>query len=242
MALIDKHAGILRNTLSALRIVLAGTAAGLCVLLPHTAGAWPDKLAGHGGPVKSITLSADGGRALSGSFDYAIILWRIEGDEAVIEKRLIGHDAAVNDAAFAGDNRAVSVSDDGSFAIWDLARGEIAKRFEGTGDKVLDVAVSPDGRYAATASWDRKARLYDLDAAREIAVLQGHRGNVNTVGFSPDGRNLFTGSYDGTIRMWDAPSGRFVRQIYSHGWGVNVLRPLPDNAHLVFGGIDGALG
>ncbi len=248
MAVIDQLAEIVRGTLVSLRAIAArapaGGIAGLCacVLSVSGAAAWPEKLAGHGGPVKSVILSADGTRALSGSFDYAIILWRLHGDEAVIEKRLIGHDAAVNDAAFAGDDRAVSVSDDGSFAIWDLARGEIARRFEGTGDKVLDVAVSPDGRYAATASWDRNARLYDLDAEREIAVLEGHRGNVNTVGFSPDGQHLFTGSYDGTIRMWEAPSGRFVRQVYSHGWSINVLKPLPGNAQLMFGGLDGTLG
>lgn len=218
------------------------TLALLLALMPITAHAWPQKLVGHGGPVKSITLSEDGTRALSGSFDYAVILWRLDGDTAVLEKQLIGHDAAVNDALFAGPNRMVSVSDDGSFAIWDLAKGEIATRFTGEGDKVLDADVSADNRYAAAASWDHKARLYDLGAKAEIAVLEGHRGNVNAVSFSPDGKHLYTGSYDGTVRMWEVPSGRFVRQIYSHGWGVNVLKALPGNEHVLFGGLDGTIG
>ena len=37
----------------------------------------PDLLTGHGGPVKSITISADGNRALTASFDYSVILWDI---------------------------------------------------------------------------------------------------------------------------------------------------------------------
>lgn len=221
---------------------LAAALAALVCLLPSAAAAWPERLVGHGGPVKSVALSADGRHALTGSFDYAIILWALDGDAATVEKRLIGHDAAVNDVQFAGEGRAVSVSDDGSFAIWDLGKGEMTARFKGGGEKVLHVAVSPDNAYAASASWDHTARLYDLAAGTEIAVLEGHRGNVNAVSFSPDGRHLYTGSYDGTVRMWEVPTGRFVRQIYSHGWGINVLAAMPDNKHVMFGAQDGALG
>lgn len=210
-------------------------------LAPLAAHALPDKLQGHGGPVKSVALSADQTRALTGSFDYSAILWRLEGGKAVLEKRLIGHEAAVNDVQFAGPDRAVSVSDDGSFAIWDLASGEIAARFVGTGDKVLHVAVSPDARYAASASWDHTARLYDLEKKEEIAVLQGHRDNVNTVAFSPDGDHLYTGSYDGTVLMWTVPDGELVRPVYDHGWSVNVLQALPEG-RLLFGGLDGTVG
>ena len=34
-------------------------------------------LRGHGGPVKSVTLSSDGYTALTGSFDYTVIYWAI---------------------------------------------------------------------------------------------------------------------------------------------------------------------
>lgn len=233
------------------RVIAAGSGRSLaalgacvfaCITLADRAEAWPDKLSGHGGPVKSVVLSPEGTRALTGSFDYAIIEWALEGDKATVAQRLIGHEAAVNDALFAGEDRIVSVSDDGSLAIWDRAKGEILARFENAGDKVLDADVTADGAYAASASWDKTARLYDVRGLREIAVLEGHRGNVNAVAFSPDGSRLFTGSYDGTIRMWEVPTGRFVRQVYSHGWGINVLRVLPGGESLVFGALDGTLG
>ena len=61
---------------------------------------YPERLEGHGGPVRSVAISADGTRALTASFDYSAIVWSLEGDEARVLSRLTGHDAAVNDAAF----------------------------------------------------------------------------------------------------------------------------------------------
>ena len=34
----------------------------------------PERLAGHGGPVKGIAVSPDGGRVATASFDYSVIL------------------------------------------------------------------------------------------------------------------------------------------------------------------------
>jgi cytochrome c len=199
----------------------------------------PDLLTGHGGPVKSIEISADGSRALTASFDYSVILWDITEVNARILWRLLGHDGAVNDAAFLpGETAAVSVGDDGTLMIWDLATGAPAARIPGAPVKTLDVAVSPDGRLAAAARWDGTARLYDLAAAREIAVLEGHRGNVNAVAFAPDGATLYTAGYDGQILAWSLPEARLIRPVLRHGWGVNSLALL-DADRLAFGALDG---
>jgi cytochrome c len=207
---------------------------------------WPDRLVGHGGPVKAVSVSAEGREALTASFDYSIILWDLNGDDGAVRKRLIGHDAAVNDVEFVpGGKHAVSVGDDGAFAIWDLATGEPAAMIEDTGDKVLDVAVSLDGRFAAAARWDGTARVYDIAAGVEIGRADGHRGNVNAVAFSLDGRKLFTASYDGTVMAWPLDGGDITgegRLLLAHGWGVNVIAPLPGASLLAFGSLDGTVG
>ena len=155
-------------------------------------------------------------------------------------------EAAVNDVAFVpGADKAVSVSDDGAFAVWDLADHKLEALIKDTGDKVLDVAVSPDGRFAAVARWDGTARVFDIEAGKETARAEGHRGNVNAVSFSLDGRDLFTASYDGTIRQWPLDGGAISgspRVVYSHGWGVNVIAALPGATMLAFGTIDGVTG
>lgn len=203
---------------------------------------FPSKLEGHGGPIRAVSVSADQKTALTASFDYAIIVWDLTPHGAKIRHRLFGHNAAVNDVRFVpGTNEAVSVSDDGSFAIWDIEKGSLLAKLDDTGDKVLDVAVSTDGSRAAIARWDGTARVFDLKSRSEIARLEGHRGNVNAVVFSNDGRTIYTGSYDGTIRAWDAATGAFLDPVYDFGWGINVLAITKDDKKLIFGALDGSL-
>lgn len=215
-------------------------AAGLWAGAALPAFAWPEKLQGHGGPVRGIA-AGQGDEMLTASFDYAIMRWKLGADSAEIAARLVGHEAAVNDVAYVpGARMAVSASDDGSVGLWDLETGELLTRFMGTGDKVLDVAVSPGGRLAASAGWDHLVRVYDLQARKEIAALEGHDGNVNTVAFSPDGQTLYSGGYDGLVMEWDLSTLEREPPLVRHGWGVNVLRVLPDDT-LVYGATDGAV-
>ena len=209
---------------------------------PSFTNDWPDQLIGHGGPIKAISIASDGNHALTASFDYSIIFWRLVGDQGEIVHRMFGHDAAVNDVVFTPDQtKAVSVSDDGSLGIWDLKTGELFKRIVGNPDKVLDVDLSPDGRLVADARWDATVRIYDLNKGVEIAKLTGHKGNVNTVKFSSDGKKLYSGAYDGQILEWDLQTFSLIRPIYRHGWGINSIATIKDDV-IVFGALNGTAG
>src|SRR4051812_49190292 len=74
------------------------------------------QLRGHGGPVRAVAASADGARALSGSFDTSAIRWSLTRGAA--EQVLRFHDDAVNAVAFLKDGRAVTAGADGRIAIW----------------------------------------------------------------------------------------------------------------------------
>ncbi|MBD1546702.1 cytochrome C [Labrenzia aggregata] len=206
---------------------------------------WPERLAGHGGPVKSVSLDPSGKRLLSTSFDYSAIVWTLpEGEGEPTLERLIGHNAAVNDGRFLSGNRAVTVSDDSDMILWDLTTKSVLSRFSGKGEKVLSLDVSPDERYVAVASWENEARVYDIaaDPPRQAFALTGHRGNVNAVAFSRDGAKLYTASYDGGIRQFELETGALERELYNFGWGVNTLKALPDGKTLLFGVTDGKVG
>lgn len=218
----------------------------------------PDKLEGHGGPVKAVQLDLAGARALTSSFDYSIMLWDLQAPEARVLQRMIGHNAAVNDIAFvpnsdanAGENIAVSVSDDGGFGIWDIQSGNAISMIRDGEEKMLDVVVSSDGKIAAAAKWDGTARVYDLQSRKEAFRFEGHKGPVNTVALSSDLNVLFSASYDGDIRIWrvretSAPDPYAMMQhgsvLYSNGWGINVLLAMPDGNGLLFGTVNGLVG
>jgi WD40 repeat protein len=57
----------------------------------------------------------------------------------------------------------------------------------------LSVSFSPDGKYIATASGDKTARLWDL-TGKLIQEFKGHQDWVSSVSFSPDGKYIATAS------------------------------------------------
>lgn len=197
-------------------------------------------LVGHGGPIKAIAVDQASGRALTGSFDYAMMVWDLSQSEPKLLHRLADHDGAVNAVAFVpGRNEALAAGDDGRVALWDLEGGKLLARFEGHTAKIVGLAVAPDGRWAASASWDRTARVWDLEKHTAGPVLEGHKGPVNAVAFSADGRHVYTASYDGSIALYDAETGALLRPIYKHGWGINVLARLGGSERLVIGALNG---
>lgn len=88
---------------------------------------------------------------------------------------------------------------------------------------LASVAYSPDGKYIATSSYDRTARVWDAISGKELVTLTGHEGVVEAVAFSPDGKLLATGSYDATVKLWDWAAAREVATFRGH---TNMIRSL----------------
>ncbi|HSK04477.1 MAG TPA: WD40 repeat domain-containing protein, partial [Kofleriaceae bacterium] len=76
-------------------------------------------------------------------------------------------------------------------------------------DKLWDVAYSPDGRWLASASADRTARIWNAETGALRATIT-HADRVITVAWSPDSRLVASGSSDRTVRVWDVIAGHEV--------------------------------
>ena len=99
-------------------------------------------------------------------------------------------------------------------ALWRLG-SDPKRRFENLGwpGRPWQCAVSPDGRYVASAR-DHEDTIELLERVqgarvpelRRLATLAGHRGPVTALAFAPDSRTLVSGGADSSILLWDTAS------------------------------------
>lgn len=102
----------------------------------------------------------------------------------------------------------VSASRDKSLMTWKLTRqegdfGVPMRRLTGHSHFVSDVAISSDGQFALSGSWDGTLRLWDLVQGTTTRRFVGHTNDVLSVAFSTDNRQIVSGSRDKTINLWN---------------------------------------
>jgi len=102
----------------------------------------------------------------------------------------------------------LSASRDRSLIVWTLKReednyGQPLSRLKGHSHFVQDVAISSDGQFALSGSWDGTLRLWDLNTGRTSRQFIGHSKDVLSVAFSADNRQIVSGSRDRTINLWN---------------------------------------
>jgi guanine nucleotide-binding protein subunit beta-2-like 1 protein len=106
----------------------------------------------------------------------------------------------------------LSASRDKSLIVWDLKRdgesgegqyGIAKKRLTGHSHYVQDVAISSDGQFALSGSWDATLRLWDLKSGQTTRRFVGHTKDVLSVAFSQDNRQIVSGSRDKSINLWN---------------------------------------
>lgn len=132
-------------------------------------------------------------------------------------------------------------------------------------DRVNALAVSADGRRAASASNDRTVRIWDLLEFRLLHTLTGHADRVNAVALTPDGRFAASGagwprpfkmeiqlqpfleevdlrpSRDTSVRIWNLDTRTEVRRLETHTQAVRAVICIANGRALVSGGDDGTL-
>jgi WD40 repeat protein/tRNA A-37 threonylcarbamoyl transferase component Bud32 len=148
----------------------------------------------------------------------------------------------------------------GEIKLWDVATGrQLPLGLKGPTDKVLGVALSPDGTRLAAACQDQGIRIWDLASGQESTLERHAKERDLSVCFSPDGKRLVslsipegqTSSVDCVVmRVWDLAAPRVlvtVKKLSAH-WDRLPFSPdgkllaFMDNVHRVARVFDVATG
>jgi ribosome assembly protein 4 len=136
----------------------------------------------------------------------------------------------------------VSGSDDFTLILWAPQQGKAPIiRLTGHQQMINHVLFSPDARYFASASFDKKVKIWDGKTGKFLNTCHGHVGSVYQLAWSADSSFLVSASKDSTLKVWNLKGGDLKKAMHTlagHEDEVYALDWSPDGSVLASGSKD----
>jgi WD40 repeat protein len=192
----------------------------------------------HRASVRAVAFSADGRRIASASEDRSIVIWNAESGKK--ETVLLGHETRVTAVRFSPDGRqAASCDQSGFIKLWDLQTRQPLLTLGGN-SVCYDAAISPDGRYIASAHGVHD--VYDGANGRQVMNFRTFPfGVAYGIDFAADGRRLALADEYGHVAFVDPQKWQIVDSQKSEGSQFTAVRFSPDGKWLVTGETEGSV-
>ncbi|CAE7854302.1 unnamed protein product [Symbiodinium necroappetens] len=217
--------------------VSGGSDRGLC-LWDLDRGQADCDLVGHTSAILCISVHWPSQRALTGSRDRSVQLWRLSG-ECLLEMR--GHlDAVQCLSADWETNVALSASLDQTLVFWDLDTGEILQELMDHASPAVSLDVDWVGRQALAGAMDGSLQLWDL---RSTAAERrnSHQAELRFLRASWNDLQAVSGDPSGRVVLWDLAPLEALRLCSPDGPAITCMSVNPDMREVAAGGIDGTL-
>jgi len=159
----------------------------------------------HTKDVLSVAFSADNRQIVSGSRDRSIKVWNTLGQcKYTFTAKDNGHRDWVSCVRFSPNVEApilVSAGWDKLVKVWDMRTLQCKFNLVGHEGYVNTIAVSPDGTLCASGGKDGSAKLWAINAGKDLYSLE--TGDViNALAFSPT-RYWLVAATNSSIVIWD---------------------------------------
>ncbi len=135
----------------------------------------------HSNTVYAVLAMPDGKLGLSGGEDNQVRSWQLQGDNAGKQSRATGgHGGAIFRMVWLpGEKQYVTASSDQTVRIWDREKGNQVKSFAPSGEQVLSLAVSPDGKRIAGGTFGGEILLWNIEDTKLIRKFTLDPGQPN---------------------------------------------------------------
>jgi tetratricopeptide (TPR) repeat protein len=141
-----------------------------------------------------------------------------------------GHIGEVFSVAYQPSGELLSGGHDALLRRW-TTEGKLLRSVKVPDEKILDIAVTSDGKRWATAGMG--LCLWEVATMKPVPVDAGHReAVVYRLAFSRDGSKLVTASADGTAHVLDAITGKVLVELPGHAKAVLGAVFSPDGKHV----------
>lgn len=175
------------------------------------------ELHGHRGNVRTISISKNAQRVLTGGADGALRVWDLRKQTAPISK-LLSDGGAVADFAFhptkreiamairKSDARSAAFTGDPRIEVRNLDTMELLQSVYCHSDWLTKIVYSRDGKRLASGSLDKTVCLWDPNTLEKIYQWDAHSDPISALDFLDD-NTLVSVDNGGNLCVWNCETG-----------------------------------
>jgi WD40 repeat protein len=181
---------------------------------------------GHSGSVGGVAWSPNSQHIASASADTTVQVWKPSDGRLVFTYR--NHPAAVNAVAWSPNSQRIASGggtimgnpgvQDYRVQVWNAFSGSNILYYSGHSDYISALKWSPNGKYIASASYDKTVQVWHARTGQPLTTYRGHTSQVLGIAWSPDSTRIASaGSFgDKTVQVWDALTGQTLLTYLGH--------------------------
>ncbi|XP_062021709.1 WD40 repeat-containing protein HOS15-like isoform X2 [Rosa rugosa] len=204
--------------------LLSGSVDKTAIVWDIKTGEWKQQFEFHSAPTLDVDWR-DNTSFATCSTDGTIHVCKVGENQPI--KTFLGHQGEVNAIKWDPTGSLLaSCSDDHTAKIWSMKQDKYLHDLKEHVKEIYTIRWSPTGPGShnpnqqlvlASASFDSRIKLWDVELGTLIYSLYGHRDPVYSVAFSPNGEYLASGSMDKCMHIWSVKEGRIVKTYTGNG-------------------------